>query len=204
MNADTIRPQEDRIPDAVRTLFQDRRFQAAWRTASLATQNDRMAAVEGVFRLLARNGLTFEDITTTLLAPIPHVIKISSAFEGMFDVKPANAVRRPDAQTAARPAHDHRPEGGTGRPADFDGPKRVPDRISGTIQILGEHDISSGTMLQFVVHDGGDVHGPIVCFAGSNIAALKNAVDEDARVTMNIRQANGPGRHPTATSVRFL
>jgi len=198
--ADTSkRPADDRIPAAVRAVFETNRMKTAWSMASSATSDSRLAAIEGVCRILAKEGLTLEDVMTAVLAlkpAAPAAPSMADAFGGFGDIFGAmNARRQAEAAPAAAPrnraAERIRREG-----------SEIPATIHGTIRILDEREISRGRMLVFEVTDSNYRYGPIVCFANTGIERLKAGVEEDAFMAMSVRQANGEGLNPTATNIR--
>jgi hypothetical protein len=193
------RPADDRIPAAVRDAFQSNRLQAAWRIASSATSDSRLPAIDGVCRILEKEGLNLADVMTAVLTikgdAAPAAPTMESAFGGFGDIFSASAfARKPaQAQTAPTPPKQKIRQGGD-----------IPSTIHGTIRIFEERDTKVGRMIVFDVTDSQNVYGPIVCFAATGIGRLKAAVDEDSFVAMSVRQPNGSGMNPTATNIRIM
>lgn len=198
------RPADKDIAGAVRELFASNRMQSAWRMAQGSTQEMRMPAVEAIFRMLDREGLTFEDVMTAVLTikPDPAIPAnpMADAFgnwEGMFGMSPKRAAR-----PTPNPAPDPRtPPRGT---KSFHADSEIPATITGTVHIDDERPTKNGRMVVFTIHYDTEVYGPIVCFTTTGIGVLKAAAEEDGIVVMNVRPANGPGMMPTANSVRMV
>ena len=198
------RPADAHIPAAVRDAFSTNRLQAAWRMAQGATQEMRMPAVEAIFRMLEKEGLTFEDVMTAVLTIKPSAPDFGksmadafSGFEGIFADRPFG--RR--AQSAPAPEADPAPRRRSRRHRSG---SDIPATIKGMISIDEERPTRNGRMVVFTVTDGDDVYGPIVCFTSSGIGTLKACADEDNFAAMSVRQPNGEGMNPSATNVRRL
>lgn len=194
------RPADDKIPGAVRAVFETNRMRTAWTIASSPTSDSRLAAIEGVCRILDAAGLTLEDVMTAVLSIKPEVPAkpdMADAFAGWGDIFAGMGAGRraepaPEAPApAARRNERIRREG-----------SEIPATIHGMIKIIDERQISRGRMLVFEVTDSNYRYGPIVCFANTGIERLKAAVDEDAFMAMSVRPTNGEGLNPTATNIR--
>jgi hypothetical protein len=203
-DASKPRPADDRIPAAVRDAFSTNRLQAAWRMAQGSTQEMRMPAVEAIFRILEKEGLTFEDVMTAVLTIKPSTAGFGvsmeqafSGFEGIFGDRPFGRNAKPAPEPEAAPAR-----GGTMR--RHRSGSDIPATIKGTISIDDERPTRNGRMVVFTVTDGDDVYGPIVCFTSTGIGTLKACAEDDDFAAMSVRQPNGEGMNPSATNVRRL
>jgi len=192
------RPTDDKIPGAVRDAFSTNRLQSAWRMAQGSTQEMRMPAVEAIFRMLEKEGLTFEDVMTAVLTIKPSTPDFGksmeqafSGFEGIFGDRPFG--RRAESAPQPKPAAQK-------RKTRFSG-SEIPNNIHGTVSIDDDRPTKNGRMVVFSIHDGEDVYGPIVCFTTTGIGVLKAAAEDDGSVVMKVRPANGVGLNPTATGV---
>jgi hypothetical protein len=200
------RPADDKIAAAVRDVFASNRMQAAWRMAQGSSQENRMPAVEAIFRMLEKEGLTFEDVMTAVLTirPDPAIPAnpMADAFgnwEGIFRMNPKRTAQTAPTPT---PAPDPRtPPRGT---KSFHAGSEIPATITGTVHIDDERPTKNGRMVVFTVHYDTEVYGPIVCFTNTGIGVLKAAAEEDGMIVMHVRPANGPGMMPTANSVRMV
>lgn len=196
------RPADDKIPGAVRAVFETNRMRTAWTIASSPTSDSRLAAIEGVCRILDAAGLTLEDVMTAVLSIKPEQPtkpSMSDAFAGWSDIFAGMGTGRraePAAETPSAKAQAHRNERIRREGSE------IPATIHGMIKIIDERQISRGRMLVFEVTDSNYRYGPIVCFSNTGIERLKAAVDEDAFMAMSVRPANGEGLNPTATNIR--
>jgi hypothetical protein len=195
--ADAAKPRPTDVPAAVRDAFSSNRMQSAWRMAQGATQEMRMPAIEAIFRMLEKEGLTFEDVMTAVLSIKPSAtgpgfgVSMAEAFggfEGIFSKSPA-------ARTQPQPARR--------RQQILQGDE-IPSTVTGSVTIQDERPTSRGSMVVFDVRSEDAVYGPIVCFTSSGIGALKAAAEGHDFVTMNVRQPNGINQMPSATGIRIV
>lgn len=206
------RPKD--IPAAMRDAFTTPRISSAWEMVALATDNDRMAALNGFERLLSARGLTLRDIADVLTqlpsktsaapsAPTtPGASAYEQAFSGFGDIfsQMSENARRREAEARPQPA-----------------PKRncyvqgadVPVQISGNVVIQDERPTRGGSMIVFTVEHNfagtTTVYGPIVAFSKVSREMVSRAANPSSPSTLGlkIRPPKQVGHMPSVETAWF-
>jgi hypothetical protein len=201
--ANAARPADADIPAAVRAAFSTNRIQTAWNMACSAQPGDRQAGIEGVVRMLAKDGLKLEDLMTAILAipaaPEPRKASaMETAFGGFGDIfaeMTAKAKERVRTDTQYRPFQ---------QPTRHLSGADIQSTIHGVVTIEDERPTRNGRMLVITVKNANDTMGPLVCFSTAGIDRLKLCAGADIEASMSVKQPIGENQMPSVTNVRIV
>jgi hypothetical protein len=157
-------PAKD-VTASVRRAFAAKRLQSAWSMLGSSQVGDRSAAIEGVARLLETEGLTLDDVLTTILSvPI-----------GPYRRGGANATAHDDLFT-----HAARRDGTPPAPSAMRvvSGRNIPERIGGRVVLLDDRNTRKGPELVVAIV-GFDVrYDPLAARCELAIAALRMAAEK--------------------------
>lgn len=195
------------------TLISSNKFKAAWSRLDAAEHGDRMAAFEGIRRLLAAQGLTLDQLLecavrgaaakleqptspelqgqTASAQGKPNFEQTFAGFGDIFARMRATRQSNPTFRAAPRPKRIL--QGG-----------EIPNTIVGTVTIDEIRPTSYGRMAVISVEDASQIFSPIVAFDSDLISKLQEAQSAKAPIRATLVPPGNKGSMPKMVNASVM
>lgn len=185
-------------------LLSSDRFRASWSRLDASEHPDRMAALEGVRRILAKEGVSLQTVLEHAIAGALAAEKkpatSGSAFADIFDGMFSDAFG-PRPTAASAPAQPAAPRPARKRIVQD---KDVPAHIVGIVRIHEIRPTRTGRMAVVGIEDGGSIYDPLVAFDDATIEMLESAALHKAAVRATIAPPQKDRQNPRITRLSIM
>ena len=157
------------IARSVRSAFASERLQSSWKLLCSPERSDREAALGGIERLLARNGLTMDHVLQAIMAlPLDHSQHVGEQIS--MELQPPR--KQPEFEV-----HTARPTAVCDTPQKVLAGRSIPQNIGGRVSLKSEKTTCRGNEITVSVTAGSVCYEPLKAKDERVINVLRQAAE---------------------------